>query len=245
MSVQKTMYRIVLTCWDHKTKGPYADCAKPNFDSEELARTALRLCVKEELETLNEREMEDIDIEYPSEIDAFKADFDGDEFDAIIRLWDGDDYWPVTGYNIEKVEVLSERSWRYREEGNNHWFYVYANPKGNRFAIEIGNERLCIKHSLEAALSFIDNELCGNKNVIASSALKKRAKTDSSQEKEWSIPVSWEMCGFVKIKAKTAEEAIEIFKETADDIPLPENSYYVGGSFTLSTDNPDYIQLSN
>ena len=38
--------------------------------------------------------------------------------------------------------------------------------------------------------------------------------------KEWSIPVSWEVCGMVKIKANTLEEAIHIAVHD-DSIELP------------------------
>ena len=38
--------------------------------------------------------------------------------------------------------------------------------------------------------------------------------------KEWSIPVSWEVCGMVKIKANTLEEAIHTAIHD-DSIELP------------------------
>lgn len=231
MTEQKFMYRIVMTCWDGKDSAPYTDRVMVHFETEDAVVKAMRYCVKQELETLNEREMEEIDLDYPSEVDAFKADFDGDEFDAIIRMWEGDDYWPITGYSIEKIEILSTDSWRYREGDDNHGYYVYANKNGNRFAVECGDEQLCVRHSFEKALDFIDEEILGG--------------TTTKEEKYWSLPVTWEVCGFVKVKAKTHEEAIKIFKETSDDIPLPMSASYVDGSFHLSSSDPEYIELYN
>lgn len=49
--------------------------------------------------------------------------------------------------------------------------------------------------------------------------------------KTFKIPVTWESYGVVKIKAESLEEAIEIFDKTEDDIPLPDDWYYVDASF--------------
>lgn len=50
---------------------------------------------------------------------------------------------------------------------------------------------------------------------------------------EYRIPVTWEMAGFVKVVASSAEEAVGIFEKDSDHIPLPEGEY-VEGSFVLS-----------
>ena len=50
--------------------------------------------------------------------------------------------------------------------------------------------------------------------------------------KEWSIPVSWEVCGMVKIKANTLEEAIHTARHD-DSIELPYGEY-VDGSFDVT-----------
>lgn len=47
------------------------------------------------------------------------------------------------------------------------------------------------------------------------------------------IPVSWTMCGIVKIKANTLEEAIEKAKENEDTLPLPDNGEYIDASFEI------------
>ncbi len=61
-------------------------------------------------------------------------------------------------------------------------------------------------------------------------------------KRTWSIPVTWEMCGRVEIEAETKEEAIEIFKDVMQELPLPEESYYVDDSFELSTDNIEELK---
>lgn len=57
------------------------------------------------------------------------------------------------------------------------------------------------------------------------------------------VPVTWEMCGYVEIPgAKTVEEAMEIFNETSDEIPLPTDGEYVDSSFHLSSDDVDEVK---
>lgn len=54
--------------------------------------------------------------------------------------------------------------------------------------------------------------------------------------KEFDLCVTWKMCGTVKVKANSLEEAMEIFYKTSDEIMLPEGEY-VDSSFKLSTDD--------
>ena len=49
----------------------------------------------------------------------------------------------------------------------------------------------------------------------------------------------------VEIEANTIHEAMDIFEETQDDIPLPDDFEYVDGSFDLSAKEPEVIQLYN
>ena len=58
--------------------------------------------------------------------------------------------------------------------------------------------------------------------------------------KEWSIPVSWEVCGMVKIKANTLEEAIQTARHD-DSIELPYGEY-VDGSFDVTVDDDELIR---
>lgn len=52
------------------------------------------------------------------------------------------------------------------------------------------------------------------------------------------LAVTWEMAGYVDVKANTLEEAMEKFNEESDCIELP-NGDYVDGSFRLSTEDVD------
>ena len=58
--------------------------------------------------------------------------------------------------------------------------------------------------------------------------------------KEWSIPGSWEVCGMVKIKANTLEEAIHTAIHD-DSIELPYGEY-VDGSFDVTVDDDELIR---
>lgn len=58
------------------------------------------------------------------------------------------------------------------------------------------------------------------------------------------IAVTWEMCGYVDIpNAKTTEEAMEIFERESDYIKLPKDGEYVDGSFQLSTDDVEEMEI--
>ena len=58
------------------------------------------------------------------------------------------------------------------------------------------------------------------------------------------VAVTWQMCGYVDIpEAKTMEEAMDKFNEECDYIKLPTNGEYVDGSFELSTDDPDEMEV--
>lgn len=52
--------------------------------------------------------------------------------------------------------------------------------------------------------------------------------------KTFKIPVTWESYGVVEIEADSVEQALQIFKETEDDIALPADWDYVDSSFRLS-----------
>lgn len=61
-------------------------------------------------------------------------------------------------------------------------------------------------------------------------------------EKEYIVPVCWEMCGLVKVKASSADEAIDKVIQDNEDYPLPEDSYYVDGSFAPSYNEADTVE---
>ena len=59
------------------------------------------------------------------------------------------------------------------------------------------------------------------------------------------LPVTWEMCGFVKVEAPDIESAIEYFNENSDKIPFPDDSEYVDASFALTDSDREFVQLYN
>lgn len=64
---------------------------------------------------------------------------------------------------------------------------------------------------------------------------------------EWIIPVEWTTYSTVKVEATTAEEALKIFNEKIDELPLPIEKEYVDGSFQLAshdcTSDASYIKI--
>jgi len=57
------------------------------------------------------------------------------------------------------------------------------------------------------------------------------------------LAVTWEMCGYVDVEADTLEEAMEKFYDECDYIKLPSDGEYVDGSFQLSTDDVDEMEV--
>lgn len=57
------------------------------------------------------------------------------------------------------------------------------------------------------------------------------------------VAVTWEVCGYVEIKACTMEEAMEKFKRDADFISLPTDGIYVDGSFQLTSDDVEEMEI--
>ncbi len=94
----------------------------------------------------------------------------------------------------------------------------------------------------ESFVSF--QEFCTNEfkdeNVI-----KKLLSNEDIKINTYKLPVIWEVYDTVKIEATSLEEAIEIFEETKDNIPLPTDPEYVDDSFQLSDSDIDYLKLFN
>lgn len=57
------------------------------------------------------------------------------------------------------------------------------------------------------------------------------------------VAVTWEMCGYIDIKAQSMEEAMEKFKKESDYIKLPSDGIYVDGSFQLSSDDVEEMKV--
>lgn len=53
----------------------------------------------------------------------------------------------------------------------------------------------------------------------------------------YKIPVTWEVYGTVEVEASSKEEALKKFENEIEDFKLPQESYYVDGSFRPSNDN--------
>ena len=59
------------------------------------------------------------------------------------------------------------------------------------------------------------------------------------------IPVTYEMAGVVTIEADSIKEAMKKFRLNSDNFKLPNNSYYVDGSFEMTSDDEEFIELFN
>lgn len=60
--------------------------------------------------------------------------------------------------------------------------------------------------------------------------------------KTWRIPVAWTMVGMVDVEAKTLDEAIEIAKDDAGVIPIPDNGTFLDGSWEVDCSDSAYIR---
>ena len=70
------------------------------------------------------------------------------------------------------------------------------------------------------------------------------------EKKTFEIPVEWAVFATVEIEAESVEEAIKIFNETQDEIPLPTDNEYIDGSFKMSEqgsdeDDIEYVKFIN
>lgn len=66
---------------------------------------------------------------------------------------------------------------------------------------------------------------------------------DHDKDKEFIVPVSWEMIGFLKVKAASADEAYHKVRMDLEDYPLPEQSCYADGSFSPACEEAEIIEL--
>ena len=67
---------------------------------------------------------------------------------------------------------------------------------------------------------------------------------ENKEIKTFKIPVSWEMCGFVKVDATSLEEAIRYALEHQDEFKLTEDGNYIDASFEIASDE-DYVACFN
>ena len=60
--------------------------------------------------------------------------------------------------------------------------------------------------------------------------------------KTWNIPVCWTMIGTVNVEAKTLDEAIEIAKDDAGIIPIPDDGMFMGGTWEVDCTDINYLR---
>ena len=60
--------------------------------------------------------------------------------------------------------------------------------------------------------------------------------------KTWNIPVCWTMMGTVNVEAKTLDEAIEIAKDDAGIIPIPDDGIFMGGTWEVDCTDINYLR---
>ena len=60
--------------------------------------------------------------------------------------------------------------------------------------------------------------------------------------KTWKIPVCWTMMGTVNVEAKTLDEAIEIAKDDAGIIPIPDDGMFMGGTWEVDCTDINYLR---
>lgn len=61
--------------------------------------------------------------------------------------------------------------------------------------------------------------------------------------KTWTIPVCWTMMGTVNVDANTLDEAIEIAKDDAGIIPIPDDrGIFMDGTWEVDCTDIDYLR---
>lgn len=67
-------------------------------------------------------------------------------------------------------------------------------------------------------------------------------KEKDAQEKEFIVPVTWEMCGLIKVKANSPYKAFMKVKNDEEYYSLPKVQNYVDASFAPSFDTEEMIE---
>lgn len=137
-------YRISMVFWDYKSHKPRSSALVQFFDTEVLAESKACIDAKIVCNRLNDEwhKANPGVAENPFILD------ENSDCTAIIRFWDGDDYWCVQLYNVYSV-VDKGDNWMYR--GYRVCF------KGNSFNIEKSNVTISNTLSLIDAFNQIDS----------------------------------------------------------------------------------------
>lgn len=63
------------------------------------------------------------------------------------------------------------------------------------------------------------------------------------EDDEYLVPVTYEVCGYVPVKASSPEEAFEKVMNDDGTCPLPQDITYVDGSFAPSYDTAETVEM--
>ena len=140
-------FTVVLTCWDYCYHKPYMDRFVNLYDSFDKAMKAVEKSVEDDL--IN-----------------FRADYDNEDCDCIVRFWDGEDYQNVKAYKVLEItrhhkynEKLKETYGKnitvfiepYIEDDLSIWYKVVGEIAGDIDSFD----------KVEEAYKFADNYLRG------------------------------------------------------------------------------------
>lgn len=91
-------YKIVKTCYEYGNPVPYMEEGHARYSTRVEAECSVYIEVIEELNTFN---MPDENGHRPE--CSFSATMEDEKHDCVVLCWDGDDYMPVTCYDIVEV----------------------------------------------------------------------------------------------------------------------------------------------
>ena len=97
------MFKVKLLCYNHGDPTPSHDVIPCEFATHEAAETAMLHHILDELNQLNGV---DEDGNFPER--HFTVQMEDETHDAIILCWDGEDYNPVTCYDIIETDTAAE-----------------------------------------------------------------------------------------------------------------------------------------
>ena len=101
----------------------------------------------------------------------------------------------------------------------------------NRFRI---SDIVTVKETGESVLITELDEAVYTVENRAGEELKIDENQLEAMEASYEIPVTWEMCGKIRVSAKSAAEAMAKAEEELDYVELPDNGEYVDGSFEVT-----------
>lgn len=144
---------------------------------------------------------------------------------------------------------MAKLVYRFLESAYKHYIENWCASRG--YKVEDWNSSNGFNgESFVSFAEFCDNEF-KEKEIMQSILSPEDFKFWETLSKEnikigtYEIPVTWEVYATVKIEATSLEEAVAIFEETKDDIPLPTDNDYIDGSFHMTTEDIDEIRNIN